>query len=202
MNAISSWSIRNPIPTIVLFLSLTIAGLYGFTQLRINNQPDIDLPTVTVTVSQPGAAPSEMEVQVAQVIENAVASLDDVDDVSTSISEGSSTTTVEFTLDTDPETATNDVRNAVSSVQSDLPDGATEPVVTRVNATGSSVLTFTVDAPSMAPDELSWYVDNDVAKAMLGIDGVSKIERSGGVDRVIRVQLDPDRLARARHQRR
>jgi HAE1 family hydrophobic/amphiphilic exporter-1 len=195
MNAISSWSIRNPVPTIVLFLSLTIAGLYGFTQLRINNQPDIDLPTVTVTVSQPGAAPSEMEVQVAQVIENAVASLEGVDDVSTSISEGSSTTTIEFMLDTDPETATNDVRNAVSSIQSDLPDGATEPVVTRVNATGNSVLTFTVDAPAMAPDELSWYIDNAVAKAMLGIDGVSKIERSGGVDRVVRVELDPDRLA-------
>ncbi|KQW72560.1 efflux RND transporter permease subunit [Ensifer sp. Root127] len=195
MNAISSWSIRNPVPTIVLFLSLTIAGLYGFTQLRINNQPDIDLPTVTVTVSQPGAAPSEMEVQVAHVIENAVASLEGVDDVSTSVSEGSSTTTVEFTLDTDPETATNDVRNAVSSVQSDLPDGVPEPVVTRVNATGNSVLTFTVDAPSMASDELSWYIDNDVAKTMLGVDGVSKIERSGGVDRVIRVELDPDRLA-------
>ena len=195
MNAISSWSIRNPIPTIVLFLSLTIAGLYGFMQLRVNNQPDIDLPTVTVTVSQAGAAPSEMEVQVAQVIENAVASLDGVDDVSTSISEGSSTTTVEFTLDTDSETATNDVRNAVSSVQSDLPEGAVAPVVTRVDATGNSVLTYTVDAPSMAPDELSWYIDKDIAKAMLGIDGVSKIERSGGVDRVIRVELDPDRLA-------
>jgi len=98
MNAISSWSIRNPVPTIVLFLSLTIAGLYGFMHLRTNNMPDIDLPTVTVTVSQPGAAPSEMEVQVAQVIENAVASLDGVDDVSTSLSEGSSVTTVEFKL--------------------------------------------------------------------------------------------------------
>ncbi|RUU00778.1 efflux RND transporter permease subunit, partial [Mesorhizobium sp. USDA-HM6] len=114
MNAISSWSIRNPVPTIVLFLSLAIAGVYGFMQLRTNNMPDIDLPTVTVTVAQPGAAPSEMEVQVARVIENAVATLEGVDDVSTSISEGSSVTTVEFMLGTDPETATNDVRNAVS----------------------------------------------------------------------------------------
>jgi hydrophobe/amphiphile efflux-1 (HAE1) family protein len=195
MNAISSWSIRNPVPTIVLFLSLTIAGLYGFMQLRTNNMPDIDLPTVTVTVSQSGAAPSEMEVQVARVIENTVASLEGVDDVSTSISEGSSTTTIQFTLDTDPETATNDVRNAVSTVQSSLPAGATEPVVSKVNASGSSVLTLVVDAPAMSPDALSWYVDNDVAKALLGVDGVSKITRSGGVDRVIRVELDPDRLA-------
>ncbi|GLS39901.1 acriflavine resistance protein B [Mesorhizobium tianshanense] len=192
MNAISSWSIRNPVPTIVLFLSLTIAGLYGFMQLRTNNMPDIDLPTVTVTVTQTGAAPSEMEVQVAQVIENAVASLDDV---STALNEGSSVTSVEFTLDTDPETATNDVRNAVSSVQSSLPAAATTPVVTKVNASGNSVLTYVVEAPAMSPDALSWYIDNDVAKAMLGVDGVSKITRSGGVDRVIRVELDPDRLA-------
>ncbi|AZN96862.1 efflux RND transporter permease subunit [Mesorhizobium sp. M9A.F.Ca.ET.002.03.1.2] len=195
MNAISSWSIRNPVPTIVLFLSLTIAGLYGFMQLRTNNMPDIDLPTVTVTVTQAGAAPSEMEVQVAQVIENAVASLDGVDDVSTSLSEGSSVTTVEFTLDTDPETAANDVRNAVSGVQSSLPAAAQAPVVAKVNATGNSVLTYVVEAPAMSPDALSWYIDNDVAKAMLGVDGVSKITRSGGVDRVIRVELDPDRLA-------
>ena len=195
MNAISSWSIRNPVPTIVLFLSLTIAGLYGFMHLRTNNMPDIDLPTVTVTVSQPGAAPSEMEVQVAQVIENAVASLDGVDDVSTSLSEGSSVTTVEFKLGTDPETAANDVRNAVSGVEASLPAAAQSPVVAKVNATGNSVLTYVVEAPTMSPDTLSWYIDNDVAKAMLGVDGVSKITRSGGVDRVIRVELDPDRLA-------
>ncbi|RVC40376.1 efflux RND transporter permease subunit, partial [Mesorhizobium sp. M4A.F.Ca.ET.090.04.2.1] len=195
MNAISSWSIRNPVPTIVLFLSLTIAGLYGFMQLRTNNMPDIDLPTVTVTVAQPGAAPSEMEVQVARVIENAVATLEGVDDVSTSISEGSSVTTVEFTLGTDPETATNDVRNAVSGVQSSLPAAAQTPVVAKVNANGNSVLTYVVEAPTMSPDQLSWYIDNDVAKALLGVDGVSKITRSGGVDRVIRVELDPDRLA-------
>ena len=195
MNAISSWSIRNPVPTIVLFLSLTIAGLYGFTKLRTNNMPDIDLPMVTVTVSQSGAAPSEMEVQVARVIENAVATLEGVDDVSTSISEGSSVTSVEFTLDTNPETAANDVRNAVSGVQSSLPAAAQAPVVAKVNATGNSVLTYVVEAPTMSPDALSWYIDNDVAKAMLGVDGVSKITRSGGVDRVIRVELDPDRLA-------
>ncbi|MBN9222764.1 MAG: efflux RND transporter permease subunit [Mesorhizobium sp.] len=195
MNAISSWSIRNPVPTIVLFLSLTIAGLWGFSHLRTNNMPDIDLPTVTVTVSQPGAAPSEMEVQVARVIENTVATLEGVDDVSTSIGEGSSVTTVEFTLGTDPETATNDVRNAVSQVQSSLPAAAEAPVVAKVNATGNSVLTFVVEAPTLSPDALSWYIDNDVAKVLLGVDGVSKVTRSGGVDRVIRVALDPDRLA-------
>ncbi|MGF7162788.1 HAE1 family hydrophobic/amphiphilic exporter-1 [Rhodoligotrophos appendicifer] len=195
MNAISAWSIRNPVPVLVLFIALTVAGLWGFSQLRTNNMPDIDLPTVTVTVTQPGAAPREIELQIAQVIENAVATLDGVDEVSTTLSEGSSITTIEFTLDSDPETVTNDVRNAISSVQANLPAGATEPIITRVSATGNSVLTFAVEAPTLTPEQLSWYIDNDVAKALLGVGDISKIERSGGVDRVIRVELDAERLA-------
>ncbi|MGK9166892.1 efflux RND transporter permease subunit [Inquilinus limosus] len=194
MNAISSWSIRNPVPTIVLFLVLAAGGIFGFAQLRSNNMPDIDLPMVTVTVTQTGAAPSEMETQVTQIVENAVAGIDNVDDISSTVSEGSSVTTIEFKFGTDIDRATNDVRNAVSSIEADLPAAARTPVVERIDATGNSVVTFVVDAPAMSPDQLSWAVDNDIAKALLGVDGVSKIERSGGVDRMIRVRLDPDRL--------
>lgn len=195
MNRISSWSIRNPVPTVVLFIALTLAGLFSFVDLRINNMPDIDQPTVTVSVSQPGAAPSELQTQVTQVIENAVAGLDNVDTVSSTVSEGSSTTTVEFSLETDSDRATNDVRNAVSTVEANLPGGAGTPVVTRVSATGQAVLTFAVESSARSIEELSWFVDDDVGKALLAVDGVSKIERSGGVDRAIRVELDPERLA-------
>ena len=123
MNTISSWSIRHPVPTIVLFIALALVGIFGFTQLRINSMPDIDIPTVIVTVTQSGASPSELETQVTQVIENAVVGLDGVDTVTSTISEGASTTSVDFTLGTDSESATNDVRNAVSTVAGDLPAG-------------------------------------------------------------------------------
>ncbi|SEP70248.1 hydrophobic/amphiphilic exporter-1, HAE1 family [Faunimonas pinastri] len=194
MNGISSWSIRHPVPTIVLFLVLTIAGAVSFLRLRTNSMPDIDLPVVVVTVTQPGAAPSELETQVTRIVEDALAGLGNVDHISSTVSDGASTTSIQFTLGTNIDRATNDVRNAVSSVESSLPAAANQPIIQRVEATDVAILTYVVEAPGMRPDELSWFVDNDIAKAMLSVGDVSKITREGGVDRAIRVKLDPDRL--------
>lgn len=194
MNNLSSWAIRHPIPTIVLFLVLTVAGTAGFMNLGVNNMPDMDIPTVTVTVMQPGAAPSELETQVTRIVEDAVAGLGNVDRIRSTVNEGVSTTNVEFALGTDTQQATDDVRNAVSSIRADLPADAQEPLTQQLDVSGGAILTFVVSAPTMNPQELSWFVDNDVAKAVLSIQGVSKIERAGGVDREIRVALDPDRM--------
>ena len=194
MNKISSWSIRNPIPTIVLFMVLTLAGLAAFPRLRENGQPDLEIPTVTVMVSQPGAAPSELETQVTRIVEDAVAGLGNVRHIRSTVNEGTSNTMIEFALGVDVDRVTNDVRNAVSSIRSNLPADAQEPLVQRIDVTGLAVLTFVVDAKAMNPDEVSWFVDNDVAKVILSAKGVSKIERQGGVEREIRVTLDPDRM--------
>lgn len=194
MNNISAWSIKNPVPTIVLFLLLALAGTVAFTKLRINNMPDVDIPTVTVSVSWSGAAPTEMETQVSRLIEGSVAGLGNVDHIRSTISEGSSSTNVEFAIGTDIDRATDDVRNAVSSIRSSLPQDVLEPTVRRVDNTGQPILTYVVDAPGMQPDELSWFIDNDVAKAVLSVTGVSKITRAGGVEREIRIKLNPDRL--------
>ena len=194
MKQISAWSIRNPIPTIVLFLFMALAGAVAFTKLRINNMPDVDIPTVTVSVTWSGAAPSEMETQITRLIEDSVAGLGNVDHIRSTVSEGSSSTNVEFAMGTDIDRATDDVRNAVSSVRSNLPQDVLEPTVSRVDNTGQPILTFVVYASGMQPDDLSWFIDNDVAKAVLSVNGVSKIVRAGGVDREIRLRLDPDRL--------
>jgi hydrophobe/amphiphile efflux-1 (HAE1) family protein len=194
MNAISSWSIRNPIPTIVLFIALTLAGVATFGKLRLNTTPDMDIPTVSVTVTRAGAAPSELEAQVARVIEDAVAGLGNVDHIRTTLTEGAASIMVEFAIGTNVDRATDDVRNAVSQIVPDLPADTDEPIVRRVDATDNAILTFVVDAPQMSPAELSWFIDNDIAKAVLGASGVSKISRAGGVDREIRIRLDPDRL--------
>ncbi|MBS0239347.1 MAG: efflux RND transporter permease subunit [Proteobacteria bacterium] len=194
MNMISAWSIKNPVPTIVLFLLLALAGTVAFTKLRINNMPDVDVPTVTVSVSWSGAAPTEMETQVTRLIEDSVAGLGNVDHIRSTISEGSSSTNVEFAIGTDIDRATDDVRNAVSSIRSSLPQDVLEPTVRRVDNTGQPILTYVVDAPGMQPDDLSWFIDNDVAKAVLSVTGVSRIVRAGGVEREIRIRLNPDRL--------
>ncbi|AQR60962.1 acriflavine resistance protein B [Brevundimonas sp. LM2] len=191
---ISSWSIRNPIPIILLFIILTLAGIGSYFNLRTNNFPDVDLPVVAVTVVQSGAAPTEMETQVTRLVEDAVAGLGQVRHITSTVNDSVSTTLIEFQLGVDLEKVTNDVRNAVSGVRQDLPADVQEPIIQRIEFTGTPIANFVVRAPGMSPEELSWFVDNTIAKRLLNVNGVSQIQRDGGVDREIRIKLDPARL--------
>ncbi len=195
MKNLSSWSIRNPIPIILLFVLLTLAGINGFLGMRINNNPDIDFPLVNVYAGRPGAAPSEMEIQVTRLIEDSLAGLSGVRHINSQITDGSSSTTIEFELGTDTERATNDVRNAMSGMRFSLPQDMQEPRVQRIDITGDALITWVVRSSTMTPEEISWFVDNDVSRALLAIQGVGEVNRSGGVNREIAVELDPDRLA-------
>ena len=192
---ISATSIRKPIPAIVLFILLTFAGMLGFKKLGINQFPDVDIPYVTVSVTDTGAAPAEMETQVTRIIENSVATVGDVVHIMSTVSDGVSTTTVEFAFGKDIDRAVNDVRDAVTRVKSELPGSANEPVITRSTTTGGPMLTYTVKASGKTATELSWFVDNDISKTLLTIPGVGQVKRVGGVDREIAVTLKPERLA-------
>ncbi|PZW43146.1 hydrophobe/amphiphile efflux-1 (HAE1) family protein [Humitalea rosea] len=191
---ISGWAIRNPVATAVIFLLLTVAGLFSYPMLRINNSPDIDLPAVVVTISQAGAAPSELESQVTRRVEDAVAGLGDVKHITSTIVDGTSTTAIEFALGKDVDRATNDVRDKIAQIRSDLPAAIRDPIITRVETTGGAIVTFTVASPRMTTAELSWFVDDTIAKGMLSVSGVAQVNRVGGVEREIRVALRPDRL--------
>ncbi len=194
MRNISSWSIRNPIPPIMLFVLLTAVGVLSFFQMKITQMPDISVPMVQVIVSQPGGAPPEIETQVTQRVEGAVAGIGNVKSISSFVQEGSSVTSVEFHLGTPVDRAVNDVRDAVTKVRSDLPDGILEPQVKRVEIEGGVIAYMAVSSTSMTLEQLSWFVDNNVAKALTSIPGVAQVSRGGGVSREIRVNLDPARL--------
>jgi multidrug efflux pump subunit AcrB len=191
---VSTWSIRNPIPSILLFVMLTLVGLLSFHQMRIQNFPDIELPTVIVTASLPGASPSQLETDVARKIENQVATLQLVKHVYTKIQDGTVSVTVEFRLEKDLQEAVDDVRDAVSQIRADLPADLRDPVVTKFNLSGVPILTYTVASERMDDEALSWYVDNTVAKALIAVPGVGKVARVGGVTREVRVELDPARM--------
>lgn len=191
---VSSWSIKNPIPTILLFVMLTLAGLWAFKAMKIQQFPDIDLPTVTVTATLPGAAPAQMETEVARKIENSVASLQGIKHIYTKIQDGTATVTVEFRLEKPTQEAVDDVRDAVSRIRADLPGDLRDPVISKVNLAGSPILTYTVASSRMDDEALSWFVDNTVAKRMLSVYGVGAVARVGGVSREVRVELDPARL--------
>jgi multidrug efflux pump subunit AcrB len=191
---ISAWAIRNPVAPLVLFAALLLAGIVSFKSLDINAQPDVSFPAAQVIVTQPGAAPSELETQVTQRIEAAVRSINGVDEISSTSREGSSVTFVQFAIGTPVDRAVNDVRNAVSQVRSELPDGILEPQVVRVDIVGGPIAYISAEATDMTLEQLSWFVDNTVAKRLLTIPGMAAVGRGGGVSREIRVILKPEKL--------
>jgi multidrug efflux pump subunit AcrB len=138
---ISAWSIRNPIPTLVLMLVLTLGGLVCYPFLGIDENPNIDVPTVLVTVTQQGADPAELETQITKKIEDSVAGLGNIDQINSQINDGISVTSVTFTLGTDSDRATNDVRNSVAQVRQNLPQDANDPIVERLDFSGGPIAT-------------------------------------------------------------
>ena len=191
---VSAWCIRNPIPAVMLFVMLTLAGVMGFKSMKIQQFPDIDLPTINVTASLPGTAPAQMETEVARKLENAVASLQGVKIIYTKVQDGVAIVTVEFRLEKATQEALDDVRSAVSRVRTDLPAELRDPVISKLDLAGAPILTYTVASSRMDDEALSWFVDNNVTKAMLAVRGVGSVARVGGVTREVRVELDPARL--------
>ena len=194
MRNISSWAIKNPIPPLVLFAVLTFLGIASFLRMQVNNMPDISFPVVSVSVSQPGASPTEMEKQITQRVEGAVASIGNVKRQSSFTTEGSATTQIEFQIGTPVDRAVSDVRDAVAKVRSELPDGIQEPIVQRQEIEGGPIAYYAVSTTDMTLEQLSWLVDNTITKRLLSINGIAGVGRSGGVSREIRIQLDPARL--------
>ena len=191
---VSSWSIRNPIPSVLFFIMLTLIGLLGFRAMGIQNMPDIDLPMVIVSASLPGASPAQMETEIARKIENSVASLQGVKHIYSQITDGSATITVEFRLEKSTQEAVDDVRDAVSRIRSDLPGDMRDPVISKSDLAGTPILTYTIASNRMDDEALSWFVDNTLTKKLLSIRGVGEVNRVGGVTRQIRVELDPDKM--------
>ena len=191
---VSAWSIRNPIPSLLLFVLLTLAGLMGFRAMKIQQFPDIDLPTVSIVASLPGASPAQLETEVARKLENAVATLQGLKHIYTKVQDGVTTISAEFRLEKPTQEALDDVRDAVARVRSDLPGDMRDPVISKVELAGIPILTYTVSSTRMDDEALSWFVDNQVTKAMLSVRGVGAVSRVGGVTREVRVQIDPGKL--------
>ena len=191
---VSAWSIRNPIPAVLGFILLTFLGLMAFKAMKIQLFPDIDLPMVTVTAQLPGASPDQVEAEVARKIENALAGVQGVKHIYSQVKDSSAIISAEFRLERDSREALEDVRSTVSRVRGDLPREMLEPIINKVELSGKPLLTYTIAAADMSEEELSWFVDNNVTKHLLGVKGVGAVNRVGGVTRQVRVELDPVKL--------
>ncbi|TAJ79486.1 MAG: efflux RND transporter permease subunit [Gallionellaceae bacterium] len=191
---VSAWSIRNPIPAVLTFVMLTLMGLMGFRAMKIQQFPDIDLPTVTVTASLPGASPVQMETEVARKLENSLANTRGLKHLYTKVQDGTVIITAEFRLEKNTQEAVDDVRSAVARVRADLPRDLRDPVIAKMELSGMPILTYTIASPKMDDEAVSWFVDNTVTKALLSVRGVGAVARVGGVTRQISVELDPEKL--------
>ncbi|MBL0925701.1 MAG: efflux RND transporter permease subunit [Sphingomonadaceae bacterium] len=191
---ISAWSIRNPVVPIVLFMALTLAGIMSFMSMEVQNDPDIEFPMVVVSISQPGAAPSEITTQITQKVESAIRSVQGVRNIDASASEGNTSVTAEFEIGDDINAAVSEVKNAVDQIRSDLPDGILEPQIFKVATSSDPIAYFAVEASDMTLEQLSWFVDDTVARRLLAVEGMASVSRNGGVNREIRVVLDPAKM--------
>src|SRR3569833_3454042 len=194
---ISAWSIRNPLPSVVFSIILLILSWVSFTKLAVTRLPSADIPVISVVVSQFGAAPAELESQVTKTVEDAVSGVEGVRHISSQITDGVSVTTIQFALETNTDRALNDVKDAVPRVRSNLPQNVTAPLIQRVDVIGLPIVTYAAISPGKTPEQLSYFVDDVVKRALQGVRGVAQVERIGGVEREILVSLDPDRLQAA-----
>ena len=191
---ISAWSIRRPVPSIVLFGVLLFLGIMSFRALPVTRFPNIDIPLISVTVTQSGAAPSELESQISKQVEDAVANITGVKKIISTLTDGTSTTVMEFRLEVNQDRALNDVKDAIAKIRADLPRNIDEPIIQRIDVEGQSILSYGASAPGLTLEQLSWHVDDVIKRQLQGIKGVGRVERQGGVEREIKIMLDPDRL--------
>jgi hydrophobe/amphiphile efflux-1 (HAE1) family protein len=194
MKNISAWAIRHPVTPIVLFVVLLFMGTVSFLRVPVTLNPDVAFPVVLVQVAQPGASPQEVETQIMQKIEGAVAGVGNIDNIVSLAIEGQSRSFIQFNIGTPIDRAVADVRDAIAKVRVDLPQGIQEPTVQRIDIDGNAIVAYAVSSSTLSNEDLSWFVDNAITKRLLAVEGVSQVTRDGGVSREIRVELDPGRM--------
>jgi hydrophobe/amphiphile efflux-1 (HAE1) family protein len=190
----SAWSIRKPVPSVLLFFVLCVLGIMSFMKLPVTRFPNIDIPLVSVVITQSGAAPTELETQITKRVEDAVANIAGAKRVISTLTDGNSQVLVEFRLDVNTDRALNDVKDAISKIRADLPRTIDEPIIQKIDVEGQSILTYAASSPGKTLEQLSWHVDDVIARELQGLKGIGRVDRYGGVDREIRISLDPDRL--------
>ena len=190
----ATWSIRNPIPSIVLFIMLSVAGLWGFRSLPIQDFPDIQLPVINVELRLPGAAPAQLETEVARKVEDSIATLSGLSHIQTTVLDGQVRIAVEFELEKPLSDALIETKDAVDRVRSDLPVELEQPSISAINVASEPIVTFAVADPSLDEEGLSWLVDDTIAKAVLAAPGVGQFKRVGGVTREVRIEVEPVQL--------
>jgi HAE1 family hydrophobic/amphiphilic exporter-1 len=189
--SISDFAIKRPIVTVVVMLALVIFGLFALLRLEVDEFPDLTNPIVFVAIPYPGASPSQVEREVVEPMEEAFSALSGVDQITSTSRDGFAQIIVQFVFQKDPDQATQDVRDAISGIQNDLPTEMEEPLLRRFDPADMPIVSLVLTSETMSPAELTLLADPGITRALRGINGVAQVTVAGNVDREISINLRP-----------
>ncbi|HEX8247881.1 MAG TPA: efflux RND transporter permease subunit [Pyrinomonadaceae bacterium] len=185
--------VHRPVFATVIVLLLTVVGGFSFFTLGVDRFPKIDLPTISVSTSNPGAAPEQMETEITDIIEGAVNTVPGIEEMRSNSSQGRSNVTLTFNLDKDPDQAYQEIQQKLSGILNRLPETADPPTVRKSDPDSQPVLIYTVSAPRSIV-ELTDLVQNQIVERIENAEGVGEIQIFGARDREIKIYINPDRL--------
>lgn len=190
----SLWAIRRPVPPLAAFLVLCVVGLVSFRQLPVTVMPNVDIPLITIDITQSGSAPMELSNQVTKPIEDRLSSLEGVDHIASTARDSHAQIIVQFSLDTHTGDALDDVKEAMTQLSGELPESIDEPLIQQMDVSVGAILNYAISDPSQSIETLSHFVDEILVRELQDVKGVGQVSRFGGADREIKVELDPARL--------
>src|SRR5688572_7855075 len=185
--------VHRPVFATVIVLFLTVVGGFSFFTLGVDRFPKIDLPTVSVRTSNPGAAPEEIEAEITDVIEAALNTVPGVEEMRSSSSRGSSNVTLTFNLDKDPDVAYQEIQQKLSTIVNRLPETADPPVAQKADPDSQPILMYTISAPRRVM-ELTEMVENLIVERIESADGVGEVFMWGSRGKQVKIYIEPNRL--------
>ena len=186
-------SIQRPVFTTMIVVAILVLGLFSFIKLNVDQYPDVDIPYVVITTVLPGAGPEQVESDVTKIIEDAVNPVEGVDHISSTSQEGVSIVVIQFKLEIEGKAASQDVREKVAAVRSQLPDDVEEPVIQRYDPASQPIITLTVSGEK-SEKEITQYAKDVIKKRIENIPGIGSVDLVGGAEREILIDVDADRL--------
>ncbi len=193
MQKLAEICVRRPVFATMLILSLTVVGLFSYSSLGVDLFPKVDLPTITVTIINPGASPQEIETEITEKVEGAVNTISGIDELRSTSVEGVSQVFITFLLEKNPDIAAQEVRNKVDLIANDLPLTAEQPIVQKLDPDAAPVVRIAVSA-SLSLREVTDIADKRIKQQLESISGVGQVQIVGGRTREIHVWVDPDKL--------
>lgn len=185
--------IARPVFTVMLMMAVIVVGILGFMTLGVDRFPNVDIPTVTVTVNNPGAAPAEIETEITKIIEDQINTVSGIDSLNSTSSESRSQIVVQFLLSKDFDVAAQDVRDKVNLILNELPETAEEPIIQKLDIASQPILQIAVSAP-LAQRELYDLADKQIGDQISNVSGVGEVTIVGGGEREIQIFLNPERM--------